>query len=105
MQAKANSSAINIRCYIDNALIKLIFYLPKEVAEGHLLNNLFNSAEVVRSSIQILPFFVSSFIIVFGIVGFIIDIVGQVGWIVLGLTLLALIGEFFLLKSMLHLHH
>jgi hypothetical protein len=46
-----------------------------------------------------------SLVIVFGIVGFIIGIVGHIGWVVLGLTILALIIELCMLKKMLHWHH
>jgi hypothetical protein len=46
-----------------------------------------------------------SLVIVFGIVGFIIGIVGHIGWIVLGLTILVLIIEFCMLKKMYHWHH
>jgi hypothetical protein len=58
--------------------------------EGNLLNNMFISADIARSAIQLIPYFFASLIIVFGIVAFIIDILGHIGWIVLGLTLLIL---------------
>lgn len=75
------------------------------MSEGNLLNNMFISADVARSSIQLIPYFVSSVIIVFGIVAFIIDILGHIGWIVLGLTLLMFLIQILVLKKMLHLHH
>ncbi len=46
-----------------------------------------------------------SFVIVFGIVGFIIGIVGHIGWVVLGLTVFMLAIELLMLKKMLHWHH
>lgn len=75
------------------------------MSQGNLLNNMFISADVARSSIQLLPYFVSSVIIVFGIVAFIIDILGHIGWVVLGLTLLIFVLQVVILKQMLHLHH
>lgn len=46
-----------------------------------------------------------SLVIVCGIVGFIIDIVGVLGLVVLGLTVLFLGFELLILRYMLHLHH
>lgn len=75
------------------------------MSEGTLINNILNSAENIRASIQLVPYFISSLIIVVGIAVFIIIIVGHLGWIVLGLTVLVLVVEGFILRKMLKLHH
>lgn len=57
------------------------------MSDGLLINNFFVSSQLVSQFIGFLPYFLTSVIIVFGIVGFIIGIVGHIGWVVLGLTL------------------
>jgi hypothetical protein len=55
-------------------------------------------------ALKTLPYFVSSIVIVFGIIAFVIDIVGWLGLILLGTTLLAFILQVTLLYSMFHVH-
>ena len=104
-QNLANEVAINIRCYLENALIRLAFHLPEDINEGLLINNIFVSPSLVNRAAKFIPYFISSFVIVCGIVGFIISIVGNIAWVVLGLTVLFLIAEMFFLRYMMHLHH
>lgn len=85
--------------------MKVSLHLPDGISDGLLINNFFVSSDIVGNAIKFLPFFVASLVIVFGIVGFIIGIVGHIGWIVLGLTIGAIIIEIFILRWMLHLHH
>lgn len=51
-----------------------------------------------------MPYFVSSTVIVFGIVGFVINIVGVLGLILLGITLIAFVIDLILLFYMFHVH-
>ena len=90
MQNLANMIAMNVRCYLENGFIRLIFHLPKNIENGRLINNFFVSIEMVSNTIKLLPYFIVSLVIVCVIVGFIIDIVGVIGLVVLGFTLIAL---------------
>ena len=76
---------------MDNALCKLSLHLPDEVSDGLLINNFFVSSQLVENAIRFIPYFMASFVIVFGIVGFIIGIVGHIGWVVLGLAILFIV--------------
>ena len=105
MQNLANFISINVRCHLENSLIRLFFHLPASIEQGLLINNFLVSLDLVTNTIKLLPYFVVSLVIVCGIVGFIIDIVGVLGLVVLGLTLLFLGLELLILKYMLHLHH
>jgi hypothetical protein len=50
------------------------------------------------------PYFMSSVVIVFGIIGFVIDIVGWWGMILLGTTGFAFLMQLLLLYNMFHIH-
>jgi hypothetical protein len=54
--------------------------------KGLLYFNYFASIEVIYLALKLMPYFISSVIIVFGIIGFIVDIVGSLGFILLGFT-------------------
>lgn len=105
MQNLANFISINIRCHLENSIIRLFFHLPRNIEQGLLINNFMLSIDMVINTIKLLPYFIISLVIVCGIVGFIIDIVHTLGLVVLGLTILFLGLEFLILKYMLHLHH
>lgn len=51
-----------------------------------------------------MPYFISSCVIIFGIFGFVVVIIGNIGWIVLGLTFGMLIVEIVLMRSLLNFH-
>lgn len=104
-QNLANEVSTNVRCYLDNALVRLVLHIPDDISDGLLINNFFVSSQIVQNAIRFTPYFVASVVIVFGIVGFIIGIVGHIGWVVLGLTIFFIIIELFILRWMLHLHH
>ena len=89
---------------LDNALVRVVLHLPDDMSSGLLINNFFVSSQLVSQCIGFMPYFLTSVIIVFGIVGFIIGIVGHIGWVVLGITLFFLLIEFVILRKMLHLH-
>ena len=55
-------------------------------------------------ALKTLPYFLSSIVIVFGIIAFVIDIVGWLGLILLGTTLVAFLLHLTLLYSMFHIH-
>lgn len=84
--------ATNIRCHLENGFIRLIFHLPKNLENGLLINNFFVSIEIVSNTIKLLPYFIISLVIVSVIVGFIIDIVGAIGLVVLGFTLIFVVA-------------
>ena len=51
-----------------------------------------------------MPYFISSIVIVIGVIGFIVDIVGWLGMVLLGVTLFAFFVELILLYFMFHIH-
>ena len=51
-----------------------------------------------------MPFFISSVVIVLGIIGFVVDIVGNIGFVLLGFTVFAFFVELLLLCYMFKLH-
>lgn len=85
--------------------MRMLFRVPEDYHRGLLIFNFFLSIEQIVAAVRLFPFFISSIVIVFGVAGFVVEIIGPYGLLTLGLAIFLYIIEFALLCYMLGLHH